>query len=230
MKKVIYLLILLSIIIGLAGCAKENTDNQNHIEENDTNNTMNMATQNQEERQPEENKEQANQNTQEQQQEKKATENAVPVEEELSSFSTKILAKEENRVNNISKACSTINGTVINSGEFFSFWKVIGNPTIEKGYQEAKAFTAKGGVTTAIGGGLCQVSSTIYNVVLNVPELETIERHQHTREVYYVKLGNDASVSYGGADFKFKNNLSTPIKIYADCTKDAVNIRFVKMV
>lgn len=229
MKKVIYLLILLSIIIGLVGCAKENTDNQNHIEENDINNTTNMATQNQEEKQQEENKEQANQNTQEQQQEKKAAENAVPVEE-LSSFSTKILAKEENRVNNISKACSTINGTVINSGEVFSFWKVIGNPTIEKGYQEAKAFTAKGGVTTAIGGGLCQVSSTIYNVVLNVPELETIERHQHTREVYYVKLGNDASVSYGGADFQFKNNLSTPIKIYANCTKDAVNIRFVKMV
>ena len=157
------------------------------------------------------------------------SEKKEPIEELLYSFSTQLLAKEENRVDNISKACNTINGIIINSGETFSFWSIIGNPTVDKGYKEAKAFTASGGVTTAIGGGLCQVSSTIYNIVLNVPELETIERHQHTREVYYVKLGNDASVSYGGADFKFKNNLPNPIKIYAECTNEEVNIRFVKL-
>ena len=153
-----------------------------------------------------------------------------PKEEELFSFSTKVLAKEENRVSNIQLACNTINGKVVNSGDIFSFWEVIGNPTTEKGYKEAKAFTNSGGVTTAIGGGLCQVSSTIYNIVLNVQGLETIERHQHTREVYYVELGYDASVSYGGADFRFKNNLPNNIKIYAQATSETVNVRFVKLV
>lgn len=158
------------------------------------------------------------------------TENKEPIEEELFSFSTQLLAKEKNRVDNINLACATINGIVLNSGEVFSFWEVLGNPTAEKGYKEAKAFTATGGVTTSIGGGLCQVSSTIYNVVLNVPELETVERHQHTREVYYVKLGKDASVSYDEADFKFKNNLPNSIKIYAECTGEAINIRFIKLI
>ena len=161
---------------------------------------------------------------------KEEDEKKEPIEEVLYSFSTKLLAKEKNRVDNIQLACTKINNTEVKSGETFSFWKVKGNPTAEKGYKEAKAFTAAGGVTTAIGGGLCQVSSTIYNVVLNVKELETIERHQHTREVYYVKLGNDASVSYGGADFSFKNNLPNPIKIYAECTGEAVNVRIVKLV
>ena len=219
MKRVIKLFIMLLFIFVfvfvfvLTGCSEQNIDKQNNIQEEPINNKQN-----------EEINESVNRT-----QETHIEKNQIQ-EEELSSFSTKLLAKEENRVSNISKACSTINGTVINSGETFSFWGIIGNPTIEKGYKEAKAFTAAGEVTTAIGGGVCQVSSTIYNVVLNVPELEAIERHEHTREVYYVELGNDASVSYGGADFKFKNNLETPIKIYAECMEDSVNIRFVKLV
>ena len=65
---------------------------------------------------------------------------------------------------------------------------------------------------------------------ITVQGLETIERHQHTREVYYVELGYDASVSYGGADFRFKNNLPNNIKIYAQATSETVNVRFVKLV
>ena len=211
MKKIVYLLILPLIVMALTGCENTNEDSNRNIDDNNTSNVevrkLEATVEN-------------NENII----------NSQLVEEELYSFSTKLLAKEANRVSNIKIACNTINGTVVNSGDTFSFWNVIGNPTTEKGYKEAKAFTTSGGVTTAIGGGLCQVSSTVYDVVLNVPELETVERHQHTREVYYVELGYDASVSYGGADFKFKNNLSNSIKIYAECTDEAVNVRIVKLI
>ena len=214
MKKIIYIFLIPFIIFILTGCESKNetentTDNSSNVQRLEAIKEENLDTEN------------SNQNTEK---------NNKLSEEELFSFSTKILAKEANRVSNITLACSTINGTIINPGEIFSFWSVVGNPTADKGYKEAKAFTASGGVTTAIGGGLCQVSSTIYDVVLNVQGLETVERHQHTREVYYVKLGDDASVSYGSADFKFKNNLQNTIKIYAEATSEAVTIRFVKLV
>ncbi len=214
MNKIIYIFLIPYIIFTLTGCENKNetdnsTDKSSNVQRLEVIKEENPDTEN------------SAQN---------AEKNKELSEEELFSFSTKILAKEVNRVSNIKLACSTINDTTINPGEVFSFWGVIGNPTIDKGYKEAKAFTASGGVTTAIGGGLCQVSSTIYDVVLNVQGLETIERHQHTREVYYVKLGDDASVSYGSADFKFRNNLQNAIKIYAEATTEAVNIRFVKLV
>lgn len=77
--------------------------------------------------------------------------------------------------------------------------------------------------------GNCQVSTTVYNAVLAIPELEVIERHPHSNDVPYIKKGLDAAVSYGSADLKFKNNLSYDIKIYIEVTTDFVTVRLMKL-
>ena len=128
-------------------------------------------------------------------------------EKELSSFSTEILTSDPNRNNNIHLTCKTLNGHIVKSGETFSFTDLIGKSTSDKGYKEANIIEADGDTVKGLGGGNCQVSSTLYNAVSQIPDLEVIERHNHSAEVYYVPLGQDAAVAYGGVDFKFKNNL-----------------------
>ena len=77
--------------------------------------------------------------------------------------------------------------------------------------------------------GNCQISSTLYNAVLTLPSLTVLERHQHSNEVYYVPLGKDAAVSYGSIDFKFRNDYTYDIKIYATNTTNSVDIKIVKL-
>lgn len=119
----------------------------------------------------------------------------VPKEEEISSYSTVIKDNSAGRLTNIAITCSTLNNTIVHSKETFSFNKVVGQPTAEKGYQEASVIidhkTEKG-----IGGGNCQVSSTLYNAVLAIPNLVVTERHEHGKDVTYVPEGRDAAVSF----------------------------------
>lgn len=121
---------------------------------------------------------------------------AIPKEQEIASYATTIKDKSSGRLTNINITCSSLNGTVIHNGEVFSFNKVVGKPTAERGYQEASVIidhkTEKG-----IGGGNCQVSSTLYNAVLAVPNLVVTERHEHGKDVTYVPEGKDVAVSYG---------------------------------
>ena len=134
-------------------------------------------------------------------------------EEELSEFSTKLPKDTKERYSNIELACDTLNGTIIKAGDTFSLWNELGCPTEEKGYRKAKAFTPDGGVKKSYGGGICQVSTTIYNAVLEVEGLEVKERHEHSRDVVYIKDGKDAAVSYKSADLKFKNTLDYDVKL-----------------
>lgn len=156
--------------------------------------------------------------------EKKST----PKETILSSFSTKILIDDDNRDTNLEITASKINGTIVKKGEEFSFNKVVGNPTEEKGYEKAGAFGANGKKIKTYGGGNCQVSSTLYNAALKA-DLKVTERHQHEREVGYVELGKDATVAYDYLDLKFKNTSGTDIKIYANVTKEKVEVKIVKL-
>lgn len=110
-----------------------------------------------------------------------------PVEETLYSFSTPIQDKSEGRQNNIRLTCSTLNGTTVNAGETFSFCDTVGPATTDKGYQEAKIFGKNGEVKMGLGGGNCQVSSTLYNAVLQDSNFEIVERHPHAKRVYYVE-------------------------------------------
>ncbi len=147
-------------------------------------------------------------------------------ETELSSFSTS-LAGDENRLENIRLSCSTINGTTLKNGETFSFNDIIGEPTADKGYKEADVLIETK-LTKGFGGGNCQVSTTLYNACLAVPEIEIVERHPHKKTVAYVEEGKDASVSYGVLDLKFKNNTGSTITIYMDSENNAVTARIVK--
>ncbi len=138
----------------------------------------------------------------------------------LATFSTSYSTKNINRTTNIKLASSKIDGIVILPGEIFSYNITVGKRTAEAGFKSAAVY-AGGEVTTGIGGGICQVSSTLYNSVL-LSNLEIVERHNHGFNPGYVKAGTDATVSWGGPDFKFKNNRNYPIKVL--CTNSGGTI------
>ena len=131
----------------------------------------------------------------------------------ISSFSTKYDASNRNRSTNLEIAAEKINGKVLMPGEIFSFNKVVGKRTVEDGYKDAKIY-ADGGVVDGLAGGICQISSTLYNTVL-LANLEIVERRNHSYTTSYVAAGRDATVVYGAIDFQFKNSRSYPIKIEA---------------
>lgn len=131
----------------------------------------------------------------------------------LGTFTTRYDASNKNRSNNISLASDKINGTVVLPGETFSYNQTVGKRTIDAGYKEAGAY-AGGKVIQEVGGGICQVSSTLYNAVLYA-NLEIVDRSNHYFQTSYVDAGRDATVSWGTVDFKFKNNRQYPIKVEA---------------
>lgn len=139
----------------------------------------------------------------------------------VSTFTTNSTANSK-RNTNLKLACQAINGKVLQPGEEFSFNNVVGQRTEEKGYQAAAAYS-NGEVVQEIGGGVCQVSTTLYNAVLRAG-LKTTTRRAHTYEPSYVTPGMDATVSYGGPDYKFVNNSSTAIGIRASYENQVVTV------
>lgn len=132
----------------------------------------------------------------------------------ISTFPTKYDASNVNRSKNLEIAASKINGTVLLPGEKFSFNAVVGERTVADGYKDAKIY-ADGQVVDGLAGGICQISSTLYNAVLRA-NLQIDERYNHTFTTSYVQPGRDATVVYGVKDFKFTNNRNYPIKIGAN--------------
>ena len=129
----------------------------------------------------------------------------------LSSFSTKYAASNKDRTTNLILAANKINGTVLMPGETFSYNKVVGARTIAAGYKEAPIYVS-GEVVDGLGGGICQITSTLYNAVVYA-NLEVTERSNHQFVPSYVTASRDATVVYGSIDFQFKNNRNYPIKI-----------------
>lgn len=146
------------------------------------------------------------------------------VEKELSNFSTTIYDKEEARIHNIKLAVSKLDGTVIKSGEEFSFNTTVGPMGANQGYKKATGFNGNGRKIKIYGGGMCQISSTLYNAAL-IANFKITERHPHSRRVYYVAKDKDATVSYGGADLKFVNTNENSVKISATTDGHEVNIK-----
>jgi len=214
MKKYILTIVFLGItlIICLTGCSsKESNNNQNNDENaermqaNITNNTIQNNV-------------------------VEIKKNATGSDElTIAEFSTKIYNKEEARQTNVRITCGKLNGTIVNKGDTFSFEEVVGKATTAEGYKEADIFDKDGNKIKGLGGGNCQVSTTLYNAVLKTENLEVTERHEHSNDVPYIEEGRDAAVAYGSCDFKFINNSSYDIKIYAEALEDSVNIRLVKI-
>ena len=140
----------------------------------------------------------------------------------LSSFSTKYDVTNRNRSNNLKLASDKINGVVLMPGEEFSYNTVVGERTIAAGYKEAKIYS-NGQVIDGLGGGICQISSTLYNSVLQA-NLEVTSRRNHQFVTSYVKAGLDATVVYGSTDFKFKNTRKYPIKIVSEVKNGVAKI------
>lgn len=113
---------------------------------------------------------------------------------------------------------------------FFLFVILFGQSTTSKGYQKADIFDKDGNKKKGLGGGNCQISTTLYNALLQVNALEIIERHEHSNYVPYIQEGKDAAVAYGSYDLKFKNNTGNSIKILAESTSEEVKITLVKLV
>ena len=149
-------------------------------------------------------------------------------ETEIASFSTKIRNKDKERQNNISITTKKIHGKEVKTGEIFSFCETVGKATAEEGYQKADIYV-DGKKEQGYGGGNCQVSTTLYNAVLQVNGLEVIERHEHSGHVPYVEKGKDAAVSYGSYDFKFKNNTDNIIKINIENNENEIIAKLIKV-
>jgi len=143
---------------------------------------------------------------------------------ELASYDTWYRVYEVDRTHNLSRATWIVNGTMVAPGEEFSFNKTVGPRTQTTGFRDALVIVGNK-LEPGIGGGICQVSSTLYNACL-LAGMEIVERHNHGLAVSYVPLGMDATVAYGLQDFRFKNNTDYPIYIrsVADGGKLTVNI------
>lgn len=153
----------------------------------------------------------------------------TPIETELYSFSTPIKSDDKNRLTNIKITCSRINETLVKSGKEFSFCEVVGQPSSDDGYKPADAFGKDNKIIQAIGGGNCQVSTTVYNAALGVKGLKITERHEHDRDVAYIADGKDATVAYDYLDLKFKNTNQFDIKLYSFVSDDKVTVKIFRV-
>lgn len=145
----------------------------------------------------------------------------------ISSFSTKYDASNRNRSTNLKIAAEKINGKVLMPGEEFSFNKIVGKRTVEAGYKDA-AIYADGGVVDGLAGGICQISSTLYNSVL-LANLQITERRNHSFTTSYAPAGRDATVVWGTTDFRFINSRSYPIKIEATVNNGVAEFKLYGM-
>lgn len=141
----------------------------------------------------------------------------------ISEFTTRYDASNKNRSINLGLASEKINGTIVLPGEIFSYNKIVGERTIAKGYKEAAVYSG-GKVIQGIGGGICQLSSTLYNAVLYA-NLEITNRSNHRFLTSYVQEGRDATVSWGTIDFCFKNTRNYPIKVISSVKNGIVKIQ-----
>ena len=142
----------------------------------------------------------------------------------LGAFQTEHTTNEK-RNTNLRLACEAVNGTILNPGDVFDFNTVVGKRTKEKGYQAAAAYDG-GKTVQTLGGGICQVSSTIYYCVL-LADLETIDRSPHSYVSSYMDPGTDATVSWGGPEFSFRNTTNYPIRIDAEVSDGYVKVQLV---
>lgn len=140
----------------------------------------------------------------------------------LGTKTTTFKSSNSNRCTNVRLAAEKIDGVVLNPGETFSFNDVVGKRTAAAGFKPAGAY-AGGEEVQQIGGGICQVSSTLYCSAL-LSNLQITSRSCHYFAVSYVPYGLDATVSWGGPEFKFKNNRDYPIKIVAKCDMNAKSL------
>lgn len=148
-------------------------------------------------------------------------------ENKIAEFTTKFNKKSFGRAENIRLSAKAIDEKEILPGETFSYNNTVGPTTKENGYKMAHIFV-KGQKKKGYGGGVCQVSSTLYNAAL-AANLEITECHSHSKKVYYVDEDKDAATSYGGIDLKFINNKDFPIRINSYIYNDTITVALYRI-
>jgi len=140
----------------------------------------------------------------------------------VASYTTYFNTDDVGRNKNIELSAKAINNVIVGSGDYFSFNTVVGPRDEANGYQPAPEIINKK-VVMGIGGGICQTSSTLFNAVDQIP-VKFVERHHHSLDVGYVPKGRDATVSYGGLDFRFHNTSDVPFLIKANYSKNSLTV------
>ena len=135
-----------------------------------------------------------------------------PKHQTLAAYRTVYYSSSKSRKHNIELVSSILDGTIIRSGEVFSYNKTAGPRTAANGYQIATVIE-NGQYVDGYGGGVCQVSSTIYAAIMNDPNINVLSRKKHGLDVSYIPYGMDATVSYGSIDLKFANNYPFDIQL-----------------
>jgi len=151
-----------------------------------------------------------------------------PVSVPIAQYSTHFDSSQINRTENIRLAAKALDGKLLAPGERFSFNESVGERTIEAGYKEAMIIVGDA-FTPGLGGGVCQVSSNLYNAV-NLAHLEILERHRHSLPVDYVPPGQDATVSFPIVDFKFRNSTDAYLLIRSFVEGNTLTFRLYKKV
>ncbi|KOP80594.1 hypothetical protein AMS59_04250 [Lysinibacillus sp. FJAT-14745] len=140
----------------------------------------------------------------------------------VASYKTYFNTHDVGRNKNIELSAKAINNVIVGSGDYFSFNTVVGPRDEVNGFQPAPEIINKK-VVMGIGGGVCQTSSTLFNAIDQIP-VKFVERHHHSLDVGYVPKGRDATVSYGGLDFRFQNTTDVPFLIKANYSKNALTV------
>lgn len=148
--------------------------------------------------------------------------NLQSISQEWASYTTEFDPANRNRTENIILAAQAINGTILKPNDVFSFNQIVGLRSSERGYKSAPVFI-QGQLALDAGGGVCQVSSTLYNATL-LANLEIVERSSHYRPPLYVPLGLDATVADNALDFRFKNNTTSYLFITSEVTNNRVHV------
>lgn len=190
---------------------KNEENDQNKVSENENENNINISEEKINEIENEKNKV-----------------TTPPKEEQIATYTTTLYDKEKTRIENINLAISKLNGVIIENKAEFSFNNTIGPMDESNGFKKATGFDSKGRKIKISGGGLCQISSTLYNSAL-IAGFEITERHPHSRRVYYVPKDKDATIFYGSLDLKFINNSGNKVRIDASATESTVTINLIKI-
>lgn len=141
----------------------------------------------------------------------------------LGSFTSSLEGRSAGQLQNIGRAARAVDGTVVRPGEVFSFNRTVGERSSNRGYLLAPAIV-EGRLEESEGGGICQLSSTLYNAAL-LAGMEIEERHPHTYPVASVPPGRDAAVVFGGNDMRFRNIYARPVTIRADASGARLVVR-----
>jgi vancomycin resistance protein YoaR len=129
-----------------------------------------------------------------------------------SQFSTFFDPSNIARATNIAQAAKIVDGTIVRPGEVFSLNAVLGPRTVNRGFDYAPVIAGDGVLRLGVGGGICQYATTLFNAVF-FAGLPVVERHAHSLYIDHYPIGRDATVAWGGPDFKFKNDTGRPLMI-----------------